>query len=163
MKALLLLLICVPAVAQKLHVKVLEHSVNGTPFTKFVPGVSYSNGTTQANVNSYGNTATGTATSSGTSIYTPPHTVQVVVGHVDMVLLLPDGRRVAVSCDDHFWGLTQAHQHYCKNPEVDEFEADFSGDKVKLKWGIGIDGKKTESETYRVGKVYPAPAQEAKP
>jgi len=35
-------------------------------------------------------------------------------------------------------------------PLVDEIEADFEGDKANLKWSVSIDGKKSESETYRI-------------
>jgi hypothetical protein len=39
---------------------------------------------------------------------------------------------------------------------VDELDADFSGEKVKLTWGVGIDVKKKEFEGYTVGKIYQA-------
>jgi len=81
-----------------------------------------------------------------------------------MLLLLTDGRRVGVYCNDHII-LMGPRIHACKNPEVDEFEADFSsGEKVKLTWGVGLDGKKKVSEDYIVGKVFPAsPPEPIKP
>ena len=35
-------------------------------------------------------------------------------------------------------------------PIVDEIDADFNGDKAKLKWPVSLDGKKMDSETYKV-------------
>jgi hypothetical protein len=158
----LLLLLCVPAVAQKMHVKVIEHSVDGRQFTQMIPGFGMSNGNAVANCATYGNAANCSATSNGNSVYMPAHTVQVSMAHIQMLLLLPDGRRVGVYCNDHVIMLGP-RVRACKNPEVNEFEADFSGEKVKLTWGVGLDGKKKISETYMVGPVYPAPTTEAKP
>ena len=42
-------------------------------------------------------------------------------------------------------------------PLVDEFEADFNGDKAKLIWPTSLDGKKTASETYRIIAVAKRP------
>jgi len=41
-------------------------------------------------------------------------------------------------------------------PLVDDIEAEFNGDKAKLKWVVSIDGKKMESETYKILPVLPA-------
>jgi hypothetical protein len=38
----------------------------------------------------------------------------------------------------------------CRIPLVDAIQADFHGDKAKLEWPISLDGKKKQSETYRV-------------
>jgi hypothetical protein len=35
-------------------------------------------------------------------------------------------------------------------PIVDELQVEFSGDSAKLKWPVSIDGKKLESETYKI-------------
>jgi hypothetical protein len=148
----LLFLLCVPAFSQKMHVKVLTHTVDGQTVTRTVPGIGLSNV----------NASSGAA--SGSSIYLPAHTQELTLAHIQMLLLLPDGRRVGVYCNDHPVGLEKSRIHACKNPEVDEFDADFSGANVKLTWGVGLDGKKKESETYTVGKVFPAePAAPPKP
>lgn len=159
----LLLLLTVPVTAQKMHVKVIEHSVDGKQFTRLIPGIGLSNGSATANCGAYGNTANCSATSAGNSVYLPAHTIELSMAHIQMLLLLPDGRRVGVFCNDHFGSFAQSRLHTCKNPEVAELDADFSGDKVKLTWGVGLDGKKKESETYTVGPVYPAPTAPAKP
>jgi hypothetical protein len=35
-------------------------------------------------------------------------------------------------------------------PLVDDVQAEFDGDKAKLKWPVSLDGKKLESETYKI-------------
>jgi hypothetical protein len=158
----LLMMLCVPAFAQKMHVKVVEHTIDGTPYTRVVPGIGLSNGNATANCGAYGSGANCSATSNGNSIYLPPQAVSGMMAHIQILLLLPDGRRVGVYCNDRVIMLGPRTRP-CKNPLVDEFEADFSGKNVKLTWGVGLDGKEKESETYTVGPVYPAPTPAAKP
>lgn len=33
---------------------------------------------------------------------------------------------------------------------MDNIQAEFSGDKAKLKWPVSIDGKKLQSETHKI-------------
>ena len=40
-------------------------------------------------------------------------------------------------------------------PLVDDIQGEFDGDKAKLKWSVSIDGKKMESETYKILAVLP--------
>jgi hypothetical protein len=141
----LLLLLCSPAFAEKVNVKVVEHTVGGTEYTQPVPSVSSGNGSEPAD--SY----------STSWVYVPPHSVQNSLTDILMTLLLPDGRRVLVGCEDHLSGLTKANRHNCKNPTADELEANFSGDKVKLSWVAGLGGKKKDSETFMIVKVLPSP------
>jgi hypothetical protein len=35
-------------------------------------------------------------------------------------------------------------------PLVNNIQAEFRGDKAKLEWPVSLDGKKTQSETYKV-------------
>jgi hypothetical protein len=35
-------------------------------------------------------------------------------------------------------------------PMVDTFEVEFKGKDAKLRWPVSLDGKKFESETYRI-------------
>jgi hypothetical protein len=141
----LLLLLCSPAFAEKMNVKVVDHTVGGTEYTQPLPGVSSGNGSSSAD--SY----------STNSFYVPPHSVQNSLTDILMTLLLPDGRRVLVGCEDHLSGLTKANRHNCKNPTADELEANFSGDKVKLSWVAEFGGKKKDSETFMIVKVLPSP------
>jgi hypothetical protein len=159
--AAMFLFLCLSASAEKMNVKVIQHTVGSSAFTQFRPGFSTVNSSASANCAAYGNSAScaGTGSTSGFSV--PSRTVQGSLSDIFMTLLLPDGRTVDVACQDHFWGLSN-NRHNCKNPMTDDLEADFSGDKVKLHWVAGIGGKKKDSETFSIMKIFPATAQ-AKP
>ena len=45
----------------------------------------------------------------------------------------------------------------CKIPLVNNIQAEFDGDKAKLKWSVSIDGKKLASETYKILAVIDKP------
>jgi hypothetical protein len=44
-------------------------------------------------------------------------------------------------------------------PLVDDIHAEFDGDKAKLQWSVSLDGKKIESETYKILGVLSAGGQ----
>src|ERR1700748_341869 len=143
MKTLVVLLLCcLPTYAQKMHVKVLTHTVDGRNYTRVVPGAVVGSGNANSNCGSYGNSVNCSAEGSGNSVSLPAHTQGETLAHIQMMLLLPDGRRVGVYCNDKDVGELRVRIHACKNPETDELEADFSGKNVKLTWGVGLDGKK---------------------
>jgi len=68
-------------------------------------------------------------------------------------LLLPDGRGAIVNCEskfaEHMAGPAGNHRS-CRVPLVDNITAEFKGDKAKLVWVVSLDGKKMQSETYKV-------------
>ena len=68
-------------------------------------------------------------------------------------LQLPDGRVAIVNCEskfaEHFAGPAGNHRS-CRKPLVDNIQADFHGDKAKLEWIVSLDGKKKQTETYKV-------------
>jgi hypothetical protein len=45
----------------------------------------------------------------------------------------------------------------CRIPLATKIDAEFSGDKAKLRWPVSIDGKKWESETYKILAVLDKP------
>jgi len=69
-----------------------------------------------------------------------------------LTLVLPNGDSAVVNCTSKF------HERFagpgnvrsCRVPLVNEFEAIFDGDKAKLFWPTSLDGKKIESETYKI-------------
>jgi hypothetical protein len=66
-------------------------------------------------------------------------------------LLLPDGRVALVNCQNRFSAKgTYINRRNCGMPMVPRVEAEFNGPIAKLTWTAGSDGKKTESETYKV-------------
>lgn len=48
----------------------------------------------------------------------------------------------------------------CRQPLVDNIEVDFHGDKAKLEWVVSLDGKKKQTETYRMLGVLGKPKSE---
>ena len=68
-------------------------------------------------------------------------------------LQLPDGRAVVLNCESKFkerMAGPRGNHRSCRIPLVDEINADFHGDRAKLEWVVSIDGKKLQSETYKV-------------
>lgn len=78
-------------------------------------------------------------------------------------LLLPDGRLAIVNCEskfaEHMAGRA-GNVRSCRMPLVDDVEAEFKGDNAKLIWVVSLDGKKKQSETYKVLAVLPKVAEQ---
>ncbi|WP_263356420.1 hypothetical protein [Acidicapsa ligni] len=68
-------------------------------------------------------------------------------------LLIPDGRLVVVNCEskfaEHMAGAAGNHRS-CRMPVADNIQVEFKSDKAKLSWPVSLDGKKIESETYKI-------------
>ena len=96
----------------------------------------------------------GGATASGFTI--PPRAYEFAVEGATYALRLPDNRIVTVTCA---YKETLSSVRSCRRPMSMTLYAKFDGNKAKLIWPIGVDGKKTESETYNVVRIdAPAPA-----
>ncbi|HEY2466622.1 MAG TPA: hypothetical protein VGI45_02120 [Terracidiphilus sp.] len=66
-------------------------------------------------------------------------------------LLLPDGRIALVNCQNRFSSKgNYINRRSCGMPMVQRVQAEFIGQNAKLEWPVGSDGRKTESETYKV-------------
>ena len=75
-------------------------------------------------------------------------------------LLLPDGRAAVVNCESKFkerMAGPRGNKRSCRIPLVDEIQADFHGDNAKLEWVVSLDGKKTQSETYKILAIMDKP------
>jgi hypothetical protein len=137
----------------ELKVKIVDRQTHDTNYTYFVPAqfTAHSNST----ANCFGTDSTvncsGSTTTSGTS--TPARSGSFDVRGATFSLQLPDGRIAVVNCDskfaEHFAGPAGNHRN-CRVPLIDDIQAEFDGDKAKLKWPVSIDGKKIESETYKI-------------
>ena len=70
-------------------------------------------------------------------------------------LVLPNGDSAVVNCTSKFQErfAGPGNVRSCRVPLVDAFEAIFDGDKAKLFWPTSLDGKKVESETYKIVAV----------
>jgi hypothetical protein len=68
-------------------------------------------------------------------------------------LQLPDGRLAIVNCEskfaEHMAGRV-GNRRSCRTPLVEAIQADFNGDNAKLIWPVSLDGKKMQSETYKI-------------
>jgi hypothetical protein len=68
-------------------------------------------------------------------------------------LQLPDGRLAIVNCEskfaEHMAGRV-GNRRSCRMPVVDSIQVDFKGDNAKLIWPVSLDGKKMQSETYKI-------------
>jgi hypothetical protein len=148
------------ASAQNLAVKIVDRQDNETDYTYVVPAHFYSNSNTNVNCNVGDNYANcnGSTLTTGTS--TPAHQVSFHVQGATFALRLPDGRIAVVNCRskfaERFAGPAGNHRS-CRMPIVDNIQAAFRGDNARLEWVVSIDGKKTQSETYKVLGILDAP------
>jgi hypothetical protein len=146
----LLLLFCLPSLAQRMKVRIIQRSSSETTYNYVVPGFSNSNAS--GSLNCYGSTCYGSTRSSGTS--TSGYAGSYAVSGATFSLALPDGRVAVVNCDSKGWG--RRHRRSCRTPLVNDIEADFKGKDAKLIWPVSLDGRKTESETYKILTVLAA-------
>jgi hypothetical protein len=149
----LILLCASSASAQTLEVKIIDRQDNETDYTYVVPGHFSSQANSNVNCNGVADSVNcnGSTTTTGSS--TPAHEVSYRVRGATFSLQLPDGRIAVVNCEskfaEHMAGPAGNHRS-CRMPIVDNIEAEFKGDKAKLEWPVSLDGKKTQSETYKI-------------
>jgi hypothetical protein len=80
-----------------------------------------------------------------------------------LTLVLPNGDSAVVNCTSKFQErfAGPGNVRSCHVPLVNEFQAIFDGDKAKLFWPTSLDGKKIESETYKIIAVSKADANQS--
>jgi hypothetical protein len=154
-------LVCaVPSSAQKLNVKILNRQDNDTDYTYVVPAHWYANSNTNVNCGGTDTSVNCNGTTNASGTVTPAHEVSYHVRGATFTLLLPDGRAAIVNCEskfaEHFAGHAGNHRS-CRMPLVDDIEAEFHGDNAKLIWVVSLDGKKMQTETYKVLAVLDKP------
>jgi len=156
----LILVYAASASAQKLAVKIINRQDNDTDYTYVVPG--HFNSQSDSNVTCDGGdnnvNCNGSTTTTGSSV--PARQVSYHVRGATFTLQLPDGRAVIVNCEskfaEHFAGRAGNHRS-CRVPLVENIQAEFQGDKAKLVWVVSLDGKKTQSETYKIIAILDKP------
>ena len=143
--------------SQQMTVKIIDRRTSETNYTYQVPGHATSStyGGANCTANSYGNSASADCSGSSTTntLITAPQVVSFSVTGATFSLLLPDGRIAVVNCASKFaerMAGPAGNHRSCRMPIVDEIQADFSGKNAKLEWPVSLDGKKMESETYRI-------------
>src|SRR5712692_2052194 len=156
-----LILVCAVATSsQSLFVKIIDREDHDTDYTYIVPGHLISHSTEYVNCKGGINNVNcnGSTTTTGSS--TPAHQVSYHVRGATFSLLLPDGRVAVVNCDskfaEHFAGPRGNHRS-CRMPLVDNIQTEFHGDSAKLIWVVSLDGKKMQSETYKVLAILDKP------
>ncbi len=68
-------------------------------------------------------------------------------------LQIPDGRLVVVNCEGKFaerMAGPAGNRRSCRMPITNSIQTEFKGDKAKLMWPVSLDGKKIESESYKI-------------
>lgn len=150
---------------QKVNVKIVQRQNNETGYSGYIPGHIYStsdtnlsggsstNGNVDLSSGYYHSTSDtavrGTTTTHGT--ITAPREVSYSVTGATFSLLLPDGRIAVVNCVSKYSPKgDHVNRRSCRMPLVDDIEAEFKGKNAKLFWPVSLDGKKFESETYKI-------------
>ncbi len=156
-----LILVCaIPASGQKYVVKIVDRQEHDNSYNYFVPGYSSSYTNANANCNGDSSSVNCNGTSATNTFNTPAQHGAFSVRGATFSLLLPDGRIAVVNCDikfaEHFAGAAGNHRN-CRQPLVDNIEADFHSDNAKLEWVVSLDGKKKQSETYKVLAILDKP------
>lgn len=142
-----------PTFAQTLDVKIVNRQDNETEYTYVVPGYSTSNENTNANCFSSVNYTNCNGSTRTTVSSMPSQQVSYRVRGATFSLQLRDGRVAVANCESKFaerFAGPQGNRRSCRIPLVDEVQAEFHGDKAKLSWPVSIDGKKMQSETYKI-------------
>ena len=139
----------------------VDRKDNETDYSYVVPSSfsSYSNSTASCNGNPDNVICSGSTTTNGFG--TPAHHVSYQVQGATFPLQLPDGRAAVVNCRSKFaerMAGPSGNHRSCRVPLVDNIEADFHGDNAKLEWVVSLDGKKKQSETYKVLAILDKPA-----
>jgi hypothetical protein len=159
--AVLFLLICVPlCFGQKMDVKIIQRQSAQANYDYVVAGYSSSSSSGSVDCSAYGNTANCSGSSTTNGYTTPPRKVSFSVMGATYSLLLPDGRVAVVNCVSKFaerMAGPEGNHRSCRMPLVDTIQVDFKGNKAKLSWVVSLDGKKRESETYKILAVLPKP------
>lgn len=148
------------AAAESVKVKILDRENNETEYTYLKPGWTNDFGGVQENCSGSFAAFDCSSSSGGLSLYQPPEQIFHKVRGATLSLLLPDGRIAVVNCESKFaqrFAGPQGNKRSCRVPLVDSIQAEFNGDKAKLKWPTSIDGKKIESETYKILAVFEKP------
>ena len=150
--AVVVTFVITPAFAQKLSVKKINRQDNETGYSYVVPGYTSSNSNT--NVNCFGAANTSNCNGSTTMTGLQQTWSASVLSRTRSYVLASfagrtsGGRQLRKQIFGAH-GVLRGNHRSCRTPMVDEIEADFNGDKAKLKWPVSLDGKKMESETYK--------------
>jgi hypothetical protein len=147
------LLIVAPASAfgQKLSVEIIDRQVSDSSYNYVVPGRATTETRSTDNCNAFGNSVNCSGSASSSTVITPTRRGSYDVRGATFSLRLPDGRIAVINCESKYKPRGDyVNRRSCRMPIVDTIEAEFKGDGAKLRWPVSLDGKKFESETYKI-------------
>jgi hypothetical protein len=155
----LAILVCATsASAQKLAVKIVDRQDNDTDYAYVVPAQWFSNSNTNVNCSGSNANVNCSASTNTAGTTTAAQQVSYHVRGATFTLQLPDGRAAIVNCESKYAPRgDNINRRDCRVPLVDNIQAEFHGDKAKLIWVVSLDGKKTQSETYKVLAILDKP------
>ncbi len=146
----------------RLNVVIVDRQISGTNYSYVVPGHLFAQSNSNANCFDTANSVNCSGGTRTTASVTPPSSVSYDVRGATFTLRLPDGRLVVVNCESKYaLKFDYINRRSCRIPLVNEIQAEFDGDKAKLEWPVSIDGKKTQTETYKILAILSNPNAEA--
>lgn len=146
------LLICLSSARAELRtVTIVDRHNSETGYSYNVPQTISSTSNTNVNCTAYPNAANCAATTRTTGIVTPPRNISYSVQGATFSLLTDDGKVVIVNCESKYRPRgDHINRRSCRTPLVDKVQVEFNKDKAKLVWPVSLDGRKMESETYKI-------------
>jgi hypothetical protein len=146
----LALLASAPVMAKKserLNVKITNRQDSSTSYSAVIPSHANYN----SNANCYSNSDSINCSASGSGYETGARPVSYSVQGATLTLLLPDGRYALVNCNSKYsLKFDYINSRSCRIPIVDDIQVEFDKDNAKLFWVVSLDGKKMESETFKI-------------
>jgi hypothetical protein len=138
--------------AEKLAVTIIGRQDSESSYSYVIPGRSTTTSQANADCSKVANQVNCSGAVTSTTLATPAVAGGFTATGATLSLLLPDGRIVVVNCSDkaNHTEWTGRGIRNCRVPTTDKIQAEFDGEKAKLIWPVGIDGKKTQSETYKI-------------
>ena len=136
---------------QRVHVKIIQQQHNETGYSGYIPGHTYSTSNASVDCNGSGSTVNCSGSGNSSGVTTAPREISYNVTGATFSLLLPDGRVVVVNCVSKYSPKGDyVNRRSCRMPITNEIDVEFKGKNAKLFWPVSVDGKKMESETYKI-------------
>jgi hypothetical protein len=136
---------------ERIKVKIIDRHDSENAYSYNVPQQVQENSRTDVNCTAYPNSANCSANTNTTGTITPPRQISYSVHGATFTLLMADGKMVVVNCESKYKPRgDHINRRSCRTPLVDELDVEFNKDNAKLFWPVSVDGKKLESETYKI-------------
>jgi hypothetical protein len=146
------------AASLRLNVVIVHREMSDTNYSYVVPGNLFAQSNSNANCFGAADSVNCSGATTTTGSVTAPRPVSYNVRGATFTIRLPDARLVVVNCESKYaLKGDYINRRSCRMPLVNEIQAEFDGDKAKLQWPVSIDGKKTESETYKILAILSKP------